>query len=49
MLKQAGFSKICVRVKAQSKVFIKDWFPGSGAEKVVRSATIEAVKKGARK
>jgi SAM-dependent methyltransferase len=49
MLKQAGFSKIRVRVKEQSKVFIKDWFPGSGAEKVVRSATIEAVKKGARK
>ena len=49
MLKQAGFSKTRVRVKEQSKVFIKDWFPGSGAENVVRSATIEAVKKGARK
>ena len=48
MLKQAGFSKIRIAVKEQSKEFIKDWFPGSGAEKYVRSATIEAVKKGAR-
>lgn len=49
MLKKAGFSKIHVGVNERSKEFIKDWFPGSGAEKVVRSATIEAVKKGARK
>ena len=48
MLKQAGFSKIRIGVKAQSKEFIKDWFPGSGAENYVRSASIEAVKKGAR-
>ncbi len=37
-----------MHVKEQSKEFIKDWFPGSGAENYVRSATIEAVKKGAR-
>ena len=48
MLKKAGFSEIRIAVKEQSKEFIKDWFPGSGAEKVVRSATIEAVKKGAK-
>lgn len=48
MLKKAGFSKIRVCVNERSKEFIKNWFPGSGAEKVVRSATIEAVKKGAR-
>jgi arsenite methyltransferase len=48
MLKQAGFSKIRIDVKEQSKEFIKDWFPGSGAENYVRSATIEAVKTGAR-
>jgi len=47
MLKQAGFSKIRIDVNEQSKEFIKDWFPGSGAENVVRSATIEAVKIGA--
>lgn len=46
MLKKAGFSGIRVCVKEQSKEFIKDWFPGSGAERFVRSATIEAVKKG---
>lgn len=49
MLKKAGFSEIRIAVKEQSKEFIKDWFPGSGAEKVVRSATIEAVKNGAKK
>lgn len=45
MLRQAGFTKIRIRVKEQSKEFIKDRFPGSGAEKYVRSATIEAVKR----
>ncbi|NCA82139.1 MAG: methyltransferase domain-containing protein [Opitutae bacterium] len=49
MLKKAGFSGIRIRVNEQSNTFIKDWFPGSGAERFVRSATIEAVKKGARK
>lgn len=49
MLKKAGFTQIRVGAKEQSKEFIKDWFPGSGAEKYVRSATIEAVKKGSRK
>lgn len=48
MLKNAGFSKIRIAVKEQSKEFIKDWFPGSGAEKYVRSATIEAIKNGSR-
>ncbi len=46
MLKQAGFSKIRIAVKEHSKEFIKDWFPGSGAERFVRSATIEAIRKG---
>ena len=44
MLKKAGFSGIRVGVNEQSRSFIKDWFPGSGAEKYVRSATIEAIK-----
>jgi len=48
MLKKAGFSHIRIRVNAQSHLFIKDWFPGSGAERHVRSATIEAIKKGSR-
>ena len=46
MLKKAGFSHIRIDVKEQSKAYIKDWFPGSGAEKCVRSATIEAIRKG---
>ena len=49
MLTKAGFSNVRICVNGQSHLFIKDWFPGSGAEKYVRSATIEAVKTGARK
>ena len=45
MLQKAGFSEIRIRVNEKSKAFIKDWFPGSGAEKYVRSATIEAIRK----
>ena len=48
MLKKAGFGEIRIAVNEQSKTFIKDWFPGSGAEQFVRSATIEAIKKGQR-
>jgi len=44
MLQKAGFSQILIRVNERSKEYIKDWFPGSGAEKFVRSATIEARK-----
>lgn len=46
MLEKAGFKAIRIGVNEQSAAFIKDWFPGSGAEKYVRSATIEAIKKG---
>ena len=45
MLQKAGFSEIRIRVNEKSKAFIKDWFPGSGAEEYVRSATIEAIRK----
>lgn len=44
MLEAAGFTEIRVRVIEESSGFIKDWFPGSGAERLVRSARIEAVK-----
>ena len=46
MLRKAGFIQIRIRVNENSKAFIKDWFPGSGAERFVRSSTIEAIKKG---
>lgn len=44
MLQKAGFSDIRVAPKEESKSFIKDWAPGSGAENYVVSADIQAVK-----
>lgn len=46
MLKAAGFIDVNVDVKTESRAFIKDWFPGSGAEDVVASAVITAQKPG---
>lgn len=46
MLKKAGFSKISIKVNADSREFIKNWIPDSGVEKYVASANIEAVKPG---
>lgn len=45
MLRGIGFSEVAVDVKEDSVEFIRDWFPGSGIEKYVRSAAITAVKK----
>lgn len=47
LLREAGFERIRVDVKEQSRDFIRDWLPGTGAEAYVASATIEAVKPGA--
>ena len=44
MLRAAGFCEISVAVKEESRGFIKDWFPGSGVEEYVVSASIEAKK-----
>jgi SAM-dependent methyltransferase len=46
-LNQVGFINIRIDPKAESKIFIRDWFPGSGIEEYVVSATIEAVKPNA--
>lgn len=46
LLEDAGFEEIRVRVDEASREFIRDWMPGSGAEKYVASANIEAVKPG---
>jgi SAM-dependent methyltransferase len=44
LLDQAGFEGVRVHVREESRDFIRDWMPGSGAEKYVASASIEAVK-----
>lgn len=43
-LKDAGFSQIEIKPKEESREFIQDWAPGTGAEDYVLSATIEAIK-----
>jgi ubiquinone/menaquinone biosynthesis C-methylase UbiE len=44
ILTLAGFCDVRVVVRPESRVFIRDWIPGSGAEAYVASATIEATK-----
>ena len=44
VLADAGFADVQIRVKEESRKFIKDWFPGSGVEERVRSAEVEARK-----
>lgn len=48
MIAEAGFTAVRVDVKEASRVLIEAWSPGSGADQVVASATIEAVKPAAR-
>ena len=44
ILQEAGFEDIKISIKEESRAFIKDWAPNSGAENYVASATIEAKK-----
>jgi SAM-dependent methyltransferase len=44
LLSDAGFTAIRIRIHEASREFIKEWFPGSGVENDVVSATIEAIK-----
>lgn len=44
MLVDAGFERVSVVEKEESKEFIKDWLPGSGAEDYVVSANVTAYK-----
>lgn len=43
-LRAAGFDDVTVRVRPESAAFIRDWFPGSGAEQYIASAVIEGTK-----
>ena len=45
MLAASGFTGIRITVNEQSREFIRDWLPGSGAESYVASAMIEATKR----
>jgi hypothetical protein len=44
MLVDAGFADVRVVEKNESREFIKDWLPGSGAEDYVVSANVTATK-----
>jgi len=43
-LAEIGFGEIRIRVRPQSRELIQQWLPGSGVERYVASADIEAVK-----
>jgi SAM-dependent methyltransferase len=49
LLRVAGFEDVRVSVTPESRAFIAQWMPGSGAEDVIASATIEATKPGAKR
>ncbi len=44
MIEEAGFVDVVIDVKEESRSFIRDWLPGSGAEGFVASAEIRAVR-----
>lgn len=43
-LRDAGFEQIVIEEKEQSRELIKNWLPGSGAERYVVSANVSAIK-----
>jgi arsenite methyltransferase len=44
MLHAAGFTNVSIAPKPESREFIAQWLPGSGAENYVSSATLEAIR-----
>lgn len=44
LLTEAGFVDVAIDVKPESRSFIREWMPGSGAEEFVASATIRATR-----
>jgi arsenite methyltransferase len=49
MLRDSGFDNVRIAPRADASAFIADWVPGTGAERYVASATIEARKPGAKR
>ena len=49
LLHEAGFEEIRIAVNEESRDFIRDWLPGSGAERYIASASIEATRPGGAK
>ncbi|HRE88058.1 MAG TPA: arsenite methyltransferase [Myxococcota bacterium] len=45
-LEAAGFTRVAINPRPESREFIRDWLPGSGVEDYVASATIEATRPG---
>ena len=45
-LTAAGFTKVAINPRPESREFIREWLPGSGVEDFVASATIEATRPG---
>jgi SAM-dependent methyltransferase len=44
VIAQAGFTNVRVNVREASRVLVEAWSPGTGADQVVASAAIEAIK-----
>lgn len=44
MLSAAGFEDVRIELRPESRTFIRDWLPGSGAEQYIASAAIKAVR-----
>ena len=49
LLAEAGFDEVRITPRPESRAFIREWLPGSGAEDRVVSATIEAIKPAAQR
>jgi SAM-dependent methyltransferase len=44
MLVAVGFGDVRIDLEAESRTFIREWLPGSGAEELIASASVRAVK-----
>jgi len=43
-LERAGFERVRIAVRPESRAFVRDWLPDSGAEAFIASASVEAQK-----